>query len=340
MKTTGFPFNITSCDAEPILFTDTVPDFFKDYEVEGASHNIAFGSFGHLSFQECVYPELSLSIRYFNGLLTKNRSLIFSHEEDDIQLLFALNNNSSLMQHDGFTLELEEGSFNIIYSPASNTQQKFETNRLYSSVSIHISKSYLEHWCRYYPILNHFLNMLQLKQAILLSESNQVTTIPMNDIIRQITTNKYEGIAKSMYIDIKVKELFMSVMDKISNYPSACNSVLSKTEIEQFYEAKDLLLSNMQRPMSLKQISKRFGLNTKKIKSGFKQLYQMTPFNLLLTTRMEKAKTMLTSSDVDIAAIADEIGYDNTQSFSKAFKKYFGYPPGKCRRSKVERLIG
>jgi AraC family transcriptional regulator, transcriptional activator of the genes for pyochelin and ferripyochelin receptors len=337
MKTTRFPFNIISCDAEPVLFTDNVPDFFKDYEVEGATHHIAFGSFGHMSFQECCYPDLSLSIIYFNALVTKNQNLLFPKIEDEIQLFFAVTNNFCFIQKDDCELELAEGKFNLFYFPVSNTQQKFLTNRLYSGISIHISRSYLEHWSKYYPILNDFLNTMERGQPGTLCKSNQVIDIQMSDIIRQITSNKYQGIARSMYIDIKIKELFMLVMEKVSYNPLSRNSTLSKTEVEQFGEAKDLLLSNMQHPMSLKQISKKFGLNTKKIKTGFKQLYQMTPFSLLFTTRMERAKAMLTCSEMDIAAIADEIGYDNKQSFSKAFKKYFGHPPGKFRKGKQDR---
>lgn len=336
MKTTRIPFNIISEKSESILFTENIPDFFKDFEMPGADHTIAFGSFGHLSIQEFHHTDSSINIRYLNALTMQDDHFIFQCWEPDLRLQFALNNDISFDEEETQIGEIPEGSFNIIFDPFTSAKQRMRAKRLYSSLSIHFTQSYLGNWCGYYPVLEHFISKIQNEQSSVLCDANQVTSIQMEEIIRQIIGNKYEGVTKSMYIDIKIKELFMLVMDKVSNYPTPCNTKLSKSEIEQFYEAKDALLNNIQNPMSLKQMSRKFGLNTKKIKTGFKQLYETTPFNLLLATRMEKAKAMLTCSNMDIASIADEIGYDNKHSFSKAFKKYFGYPPGKCRRNTEE----
>jgi len=336
MKTTNIPFDIISKESEPILFTENIPEFFRHYEMADAMHTVAFGSFGHLSFQEWQFHELAISIRYINLLAMKDEAFTFSNNQDDLKLRFALNNDFCSIEEGTEMHELLEGSFNMYYVPFVHAEQILEANRLYSDFSIHFSQAYLDNWCSFYPILRKFLEKIENRQAATLCDANQITSPQMNGIIQQIINNKYVGVARSMYIDIKIRELIMLVMDTVSNYPTPCNNGLTKSEIEQFSEAKNLLLSNLQNPMSLKQMSRKFGINIKKIKSGFKQLYQMTPFNLLLTTRMEKAKNMLTCTDIDIVTIAEETGYDNKHSFSKAFKKYFGFTPGQCRKKKEQ----
>ncbi|MBS1597451.1 MAG: helix-turn-helix transcriptional regulator [Bacteroidetes bacterium] len=336
METIHMPFDIVTGNSERVVLTETIPDFFKDYEMTEANHTIAFGSFGHMSFQEWHHHESSISLRYSNSLAIKNDHLIFQSKEADLRLQFALNNNLHFIEEGIGTKELVEGNFNMFYVPALRHEQTMQANRLYSSFSVHFCDTYLDSWADCYPALKIFLNKIKKRQAAVLCGTNQITSIQMNDIIRQIVQSKFTGIARSLYVDIKIKELLMLVLDRVSNDPVKQQTCLSRTDIQRFCEVKNTLIENIQNPMSLKQISRKFGLNTKKIKAGFKQLYQTTPFNLLLNTRMEKAKSMLAFSELDITSIADEIGYDNKHSFSKAFKKYFGYPPGKYRKTKHE----
>src|SRR5882724_5597572 len=86
--------------------------------------------------------------------------------------------------------------------------------------------------------------------------------------------------------------------------------------------------------MSLKELSRQFGLNIKKLKMGFKALYEKSPFDYLLVVRMEKAKELLVETDMSIEDIGESVGYSDKHSFSKAFKKYSGQPPASYRRDK------
>jgi len=335
MKTIITPFDITSKESGPLLYAETIPEFFKVYEIPGATHVVAFGSFGHMSIQQYAPPESPWRILYINAILTKEETFFLTQHEDILTLDFALNNNRIYSNGNNAT-ELIEGYFNIFFTPQSTVELKMGANRLYSFFSIQLLDDYLSEWYGCYPMLKYFMSEIDNGNPPPLCDINQLVNPQMNEIIRQIIQNKYTGFAKSLYVDIKIKEIFMLAMDKISSCTSVNTLEFSQSEIERFYEAKEVLVSNIQNPMSLKQMARKFGINTKKIKTGFKQLYEMTPFNLILSTRMEKAKKMLTSSEMDITSIADEIGYNNKHSFSKAFKKYFGYSPGRYRKSKQQ----
>jgi AraC-like DNA-binding protein len=43
--------------------------------------------------------------------------------------------------------------------------------------------------------------------------------------------------------------------------------------------------------------------------------------------RVERAVMYMQTEEMTLAALAEKVGYDNSQSFSKAFKKQFGISP-------------
>jgi AraC-like DNA-binding protein len=97
-------------------------------------------------------------------------------------------------------------------------------------------------------------------------------------------------------------------------------------------EAKRIWLDNIQDPLSLAALSKKTGLNTQKLKIGFKKLFGHSPYDLLLNTRMEMAERLLSETNLSISAIADSVGYTGIQSFSKAFKLFFKMSPLQYRK--------
>ena len=48
---------------------------------------------------------------------------------------------------------------------------------------------------------------------------------------------------------------------------------------------------------------------------------------------MEVASKLLLESNMSLLEIANTVGYDNLYYFERVFKKKFGIPPGKFRKS-------
>lgn len=63
----------------------------------------------------------------------------------------------------------------------------------------------------------------------------------------------------------------------------------------------------------------------------FKQLVGAAPMEYLARCRIQQATRLLNESSMPISQIADVIGYDSEASFSKAFKRHIGIPPGQFR---------
>jgi pimeloyl-ACP methyl ester carboxylesterase/AraC-like DNA-binding protein len=103
--------------------------------------------------------------------------------------------------------------------------------------------------------------------------------------------------------------------------------ILNVDDIFTLYSIRDYILNNFHESISLNTLSKQFGINVFKIKSGFKALFESSAINFLSCTRMEKACELLGEPKETVASIADHIGYKHANNFSLAFKRLYGITP-------------
>lgn len=65
----------------------------------------------------------------------------------------------------------------------------------------------------------------------------------------------------------------------------------------------------------------------------FRQIIGEPPMHYLTRLRMQLAARRLDESCSSIARVADEVGYDSSAAFQRAFKRCFGMPPATWRRN-------
>ena len=85
---------------------------------------------------------------------------------------------------------------------------------------------------------------------------------------------------------------------------------------------------------SLKALASCYGLPARTLNEQFKREYQQTLCAFIAEERLKAAHAALTHGRLAIKAIAGAVGFSNVNSFTKAFTKCFGYPPGSVRRSR------
>ena len=82
-------------------------------------------------------------------------------------------------------------------------------------------------------------------------------------------------------------------------------------------------------PPTLESLAAEVGLNIKKLKEGFKQLYGDTVYAYLLDHKMEEARRMLEERQYNVNEVGLKLGYSTASHFIAAFKKKFGTTPKK-----------
>lgn len=84
------------------------------------------------------------------------------------------------------------------------------------------------------------------------------------------------------------------------------------------------------------ELAREMGLSTRQVHRLCMKYFD-TPFRTLLSNvRMETAAYRLENTDVSVRTLATELGYASIESFSGAFRRYFGEAPTAKRKRKKE----
>ena len=88
------------------------------------------------------------------------------------------------------------------------------------------------------------------------------------------------------------------------------------------------LENNYQNPnLTLEELSSHLNISISHLSALMKKHTGRTFSSYLITLRMEKAKELLTRTELKIADIAELCGYSDVYYFSHSFKKYTGTSP-------------
>jgi len=82
-------------------------------------------------------------------------------------------------------------------------------------------------------------------------------------------------------------------------------------------------------PPTLQELSDKVGLNLKKLKQGFKQIYGETVYGFLFDYKMDYARKLLDSGSFNVNEVGAKIGYSTASHFIAAFKKKYRTTPKK-----------
>jgi AraC-like DNA-binding protein len=84
--------------------------------------------------------------------------------------------------------------------------------------------------------------------------------------------------------------------------------------------------------LSIMGIAEQFGLSTSYVSRVFKEKYNITILEYINQKRIALAQKLLTTTDNTIEIIVTDVGYFDTSSFIRKFKKIVGMTPGEYRK--------
>ncbi len=137
------------------------------------------------------------------------------------------------------------------------------------------------------------------------------------------------GFFKIIRIESKILEIvadFLEICLKEFSGNPVAKTAIGKKEVLKLEQAKKVIENNINTPLTIKELSDCIGLNTFKLKTGFKEVYGTTIFGYLRNLRMEKAAELMTESE-KVIDIAYEVGYSNPSHFAAAFRRKYGINP-------------
>ncbi|MBB1485103.1 AraC family transcriptional regulator [Oceanospirillum sediminis] len=90
--------------------------------------------------------------------------------------------------------------------------------------------------------------------------------------------------------------------------------------------------AHMNNPPDNQQLADLFYLSQSHFYSLFNLQFGMSPQKYVMNRRLEKARLLIQTTQLSQMTIAEELGFSDASSLSRAYKKLFGQTPGQTRR--------
>jgi AraC-like DNA-binding protein len=98
--------------------------------------------------------------------------------------------------------------------------------------------------------------------------------------------------------------------------------------------ARDLIDVRYAEPLDLDALARAACMSRWHFVRSFRRVFGETPYQYLLTRRMERAAALLRTTDHSVARICAEVGLVSVSSFTTSFKRIHGCTPTAYRRAR------
>lgn len=151
--------------------------------------------------------------------------------------------------------------------------------------------------------------------------------------VANIFSDSYSGPLRYLHLETRALELIdLQLSEYLGTAGCPDFPTLGPQDVRRIKEARELLLRDLENPPSLAHLARIAGINEKKLKSGFKQVFGVPVFEYFRNYRLDLARELLASGAMNVTETGMHIGYRNLSHFSAEFKKRFGMTPKKIQK--------
>ena len=120
---------------------------------------------------------------------------------------------------------------------------------------------------------------------------------------------------------------------RLTQTPDAPAGLLRGLGDVRLAEAIRQMHADPARPWTMAELAKEAALSRSAFFDRFSRSVGVPPMEYLLAWRMALAKDMLRRQEIDIAEVAERVGYGSASTFSTAFSRHVGQPPGRYAKA-------
>ncbi|MDA3927003.1 MAG: AraC family transcriptional regulator [Kiritimatiellae bacterium] len=140
---------------------------------------------------------------------------------------------------------------------------------------------------------------------------------------------KYHEQEQGLWRTVGLTNACTSILMEIIDASTHKSSIDHPQLIEQLVES---IREQPEKNVSIDQLAREARLSPSLLISQFKQITGLPPYQFQLACRLEKAKHLLTTTELPITRIAFDLGFCASQHFSGHFKRAFGITPTAWRK--------
>lgn len=102
---------------------------------------------------------------------------------------------------------------------------------------------------------------------------------------------------------------------------------MDASEVAHLRRAKDLVDRSYSQPLDVAALARTAHVSPAHFSRRFKKAYGETPYQYVLTRRVERAQELLRNTDTSVTDICLEVGFQSLGSFSSTFHRVAGCSP-------------
>ena len=274
-------------------------------------------------FRSEITHQLLFSL--FDSKKERKFNIFRTHHHTDLELGYILKGSGTyILKNEIFPAEA--GDLFIVRSNEQHCVPTITSDYLLS-FNIHISSYYLWNICSDYVDHNTIQALIDSDIVIRHRISNDPE---LHKLLQKLMVLYYDHSDHRFQIRSTMIELITVLGHSLDHaYPQAKIPFARLADIQS---AISFIENNYSKQITLDDIAQAAAMSRSYFANSFKLVTGISPYDYLLTTRIEKAVEQLRQTNEDIITIAMNCGFSNTAGFNRIFKKSTGLTPSEIRK--------
>ena len=165
------------------------------------------------------------------------------------------------------------------------------------------------------------LTSLDFQSSTVLSP---VQTYFLDSIFEKIAK---ENLAKDIHHERIISILIQELFTKISRFVKQDFVLSLPDHAQKLRELRTDVHENFPKRWTIGNMAQIMGLSSSRFASLYKQIFNISPTEDLIRTRIDQSKKMLSTTKVSIKRVSVACGFESVHYFHRAFKKRIGMTP-------------
>ena len=276
--------------------------------------------------------ELKGALIFNNQIQTHDENLYFDLERNEplVMMYFQLKGSAHFVDNQPFAVPPVHHSINHV--PSFRSRCLAPKNSQIQNLCIKISPSVLLNEWPQELSNDKWLKSVEAGEPMVTLDKSRPMNQTLQQNVKQLMDCPYTGQLGDYCRQSIVRLLLIQQLAEFSinkSAPELCTSPkLTAADVSALHELKRHLEKNFLEDVSIDKLARRAGINSFKLKYGFKKLFNTSVIRFIDEQKMNYAKQLLLSQETsDRFDLSDLLGYNHYSNFSAAFKKHFGHSP-------------
>ena len=160
------------------------------------------------------------------------------------------------------------------------------------------------------------------KRGLYFGKMQQRLLDPITRLVRLLDTPEDIPVLAPLI----TKEILYNVMrdeggDFVRQY------IMDGSATQRVVKAITKIKDEFREALHVKELAHFVGMSESSLYANFKKITGMSPLQFQKSLRLQEARQLLMSQDIEAAQVAFEVGYESPSQFSREYARMFGLPP-------------